>query len=564
MSTSALRPVALTLFVAVVLFPPAGAADPASKYSPKGDVPIIPAAWRTAPGGTISSANIDHLLAAHYKGNTGTLAGRASDEQFLRRVSLDLTGKPPSADELEAFGKNSDPHKRSQAIDRLLASDAFARSWARYWRDVIVSRATNMQIFVRLPRSLALETWLFEQLKDNKSWGEITRSLITAEGSLELNEPTKNGALGFLMCHFGPDAAVERAAETSRVFLGIQIQCAQCHDHPSDIWKRNQFHEFAAYYGRTRERPRIGMGVTNPGIQLISVPFGEYAMPGKDNPRNTTTMHPRFLTGEALEHGKSDLQRRKALAERVTAKENYWFAAAFVNRTWAELMGQGFNMPIDNMGPLQEATCPELLVALSASFRNSDYNIKELFRVIANSAAYQRRMRMGETAQEHLQFNGVYPARLRADALWESLVSALGPLPEPMGGFFRPGQMGPGRRFGPPNLRTAFKNLFDFDPSTKPDEVEGSVPQALLLMNNATLSQQMKASGDTVLARILKDNAQDEDAIRQLYLRALSRQPSEREVRTCRDHLAQVGNRAEAYEDLLWALVNSTEFQTKR
>jgi len=539
-----------------------GGATAAPKAGSAENVPIIPEAWKAVPNKAITPAEIDRLLNDKHKADKKTPAPLVGDEQFLRRVSLDLTGKLPSPAQVEAFIKDADPNKRSRVIDRLLDSDDFARTWARYWRDVIVARATNQMVIVRIPRAVALETWFFEQFKKNRSWAEITRDLITADGSLELREPNKNGAVSFLLCHGGPDAAVERAAETSRVFLGIQIQCAQCHNHPSDIWKREQFHAFAAFYGRTRERPMPVMS-DNPGIRLVSAPFGEYRMPGKDDPKATTAMQPRFLTGEAIGEGKSDVQRRKLLADLITSRDNYWFSAAFVNRLWGELMGQAFYQPIDNMGPLQEATYPDLLLQLAASFRGTDYNIKELFRTIANSQAYQRQLRCGASPGEHLLFAGAYPTRLRADALWEALVIAIGPFPEP--------PLPPGGRFGMaalygfrPSFRNVFKQLFDFDPSTKPDEVEGSVPQALLLMNNPAINGKMKATGDTVLAGILKENANNDDALRQVYLRSLGRKPTGRELDKCRKYVKQAGNRGEAFEDILWALINSTEFQTKR
>jgi hypothetical protein len=147
-------------------------------------------------------------------------------------------------------------------IDKLIDSDDWARHRARLWRDVIQSRATELRPFVANPRNKALETWLFEQFKANKSWAEVARGLIAAEGGLATLQPTKNGQVGLLLCHIMDDGPVERANDTARVFLGINIQCAQCHDHPSDIWKREQFHEFAAYYYSARSVVGSCAGVT--------------------------------------------------------------------------------------------------------------------------------------------------------------------------------------------------------------------------------------------------------------------------------------------------------------
>jgi hypothetical protein len=429
-----------------------------------------------------------------------TPAPRTTDEQFLRRVRLDLTGELPTPEEVAQFVADNDPHKRARLIDRLLAGDAYTRHWARYWRDAILSRATAQQAFLRIGRELAFEPWLYEQFRANRNWAEITRALITAEGTLaypprrpgaaaEANnagDETPNGAAAFLLCHFGPDAANERAAETARVFLGLQIQCAQCHNHPFNRWKREQFHELAAFYGRTRERViRDGMQVR--GVRLAAGYFGEHRMPDLNNPGRSRVMHPRFLSGESLPEDQGDRERRKALADFITSRDNYWFAAAYVNRMWGELLGQSFYQPVDDMGPMKEAVFPALLARLAAGFQATDYDTRSLLRAVLNSQAYQRQTRLGPAADQHLRFAASYPTRLRANALWNSLVGTLGELraapmaprrTNPLAGLFG--------RYQP--FEAAFKREFAFDPSLKADEVEGTIPQALLLMNNPVLA----------------------------------------------------------------------------
>jgi hypothetical protein len=532
---------------------PAGEKKPAYGKA-TGEAKIMPEAWKTAPKQPLTPEELDQLLDRALKADKIAPSPRTTDEQFIRRVTIDLTGKLPVPADVEEFAASGDPQKRAKLIDKLLASDDFARHWARYWHDVIISRATDMRV---RRTDGALEEWLTEKFKANKSWANIARDMIMAQGELSYDGTSTNGGMLFLLAHSGPDAANERAAETSRVFLGIQIQCAQCHDHPSDIWKRTQFHELAAFYARTRERLRPQQRQ----IELVSLPRGEHQMPDKDDPKKTTPVHPRFLTGESIKPGQDDLTRRKALADFITSKDNYWFAAALPNRVWGELIGQGFYQPVDNMGPLQEATYPDVLMWLAASFRATDYDIKALFRLILNTQAYQRQIRIGDTANEHLHFAAAYPTRLRADSLWESLVGVLGPMQGPGG----PAAQGPaGRLFRRAGLEGQFREAFDFDPSTKPDEVEGSVAQALLLMNNPVINARIRAEGNNLLGRILKAYPDDTDAIRMVYLRTLARKPTAHEMETCRKFVAQVGKRSEAYEDILWSLLNSAEFQTKR
>jgi hypothetical protein len=556
------HPPLVTALVSLGLFAAAGlAADRPAKYDAP-PVPLVPGVWQKTPKTPLQPGEIDRLLDRELRQAGLTPAPRTTDEQFLRRVSLDLVGRPPTPEQVLHFVADQAPDKRARLIDRLLDSDAHARRQARYWREVLLARATATQVFLRVARAPALERWLYEQFKANRPWAEITRALVTAEGGLDATDgKTPNGAAAFLLSHIGPEAADERAADTARIFLGIQLQCAQCHNHPLDVWKRDQFHELAAFYGRTRERlARNGMMIN---VSLGSSFASEHRMPDLNRPGRSTVKHPRFPGGEPLPPGQSDEARRQALADALTAKDNYWFAAAYVNRLWGELLGQSFYQPVDDMGPLKEAHFPAVLARLAAGFQACDCDTKQIARAILNSAAYQRQVRLGKSADEHLQFAAVYPARLKAEALWASLVQALGPLEPPRPMMRGRGPMaGPLARFRTPQF--AFLAEFGYDPSLKADEVEGTIPQALLLMNNPAIAERVRAKEGTVLGRLLRQHERDEDALGALYLRVLARRPTERELQKCRTYIARVGRRAEAYEDLLWALLNSTEFQSKR
>jgi hypothetical protein len=512
--------------------------------------------WQKAPITALEPGEIDRLVARELEQSKVKPAPLTTDEQFIRRVSLDLTGKLPSPSEVTAFVSNSDPNKRSRLIDECLASDGFARHWAAYWRDVIAFRLTDVRSLV-MARSF--EEWLFQQLRSNQNWARIARSMLTAAGPSRVEEPGDNGAVFFLGSHTGRDADNERAAETSRVFLGIQLQCAQCHDHPSDQWKRVQFHELSAYFARTGEKP-LRNGKMYAGMELVSLTQGEHEMPSKEDPKKSFITYPRFLDGSKPGQLLGDHERRQALADSIVNPKNYWFAAAFVNRIWGELMGQSFYQPVDDLGPKKVACFTSLLTRLTGSFRASHYDIKGLFRDIMISEAYQRQIRLGESTEEHLHFAAAYPTRLRPDALWHSLTSVLGdlgPAPAPAN---RPRQM-LGLVQG---LEATVRTEFGFDPSLKPDEVEGSVSQALLMMNNPVINQRIQARGSNLLAKLLQSNPGNDEALAALYLHALARRPTEREVKKCQEYLAQAGNRAEGFEDILWTLLNSTEFQTKR
>jgi hypothetical protein len=542
--------------------PPKGTPATSSKPTMTSNGPAVTRlsneAWANAPVSPTQPAEIDQLIAKELTTAKVEPAALTTDEQFIRRVTLDLTGHIPLPADVTEFVASKDSTKRAKLIDQLLESDEYARHWGRYWRDVIASKIVDRRDMILVK---SFEEWMTKELKTNAKWDQITKAMLTADGEAPIDDPGKNGQAFFLAAHHGPDSANDRAAETSRVFLGIQIRCAQCHDHPFDQWKQVQFHELAAYYARLNEKQlRAGAGKPFTGVELFAKPQGEHEMSVKNDPNKTFTVNPKFLDGKAPAASLSDHDRRLALANSVIDKNNYWFAGAFVNRMWGELMGQSFYQPVDDMGPGKDVVFAPVLTRLAGSFRASNYDIKSMFRTILNTQAYQRQIRLGESTDQHLHFAASYPKQLNADALWESLSSTLGMTPKPADNS-RPLAGAYGVQGG---LEGEFKRLFSFDPSLKSDEVEGNIAQALLLMNNPTLSSEIQAKGNNVLARILSSYPKDQDAVEVLYLRTLARKPTERELIKCRAYVSKVGNRSEAFEDLMWALLNSTEYQSKR
>jgi hypothetical protein len=549
-----------------ILLGAAGAyADPPAKTEAKPAKPAVNAPvgtldskeWLKASTAPLAAGEIDRLIGEQLNKAGIKPAPLVGDELFVRRVYFDLTARLPAPADVKELLADNRPDKRARLIDKLLDSDEYADHWARYWRNVISSKTSDFKANFGIR---GFDKWMTEQLKANRSWGKITRDLLTATGDIDLDEPEKNGPAYFISTRFGMDAPTELAAETSRIFLGIQIQCAQCHDHPSDVWKRRQFHEFAAFFARTREQPIFNKEKKRfTGLKQISLPFAEHKMPSKEDPKKGTTMHPTFLDGKMAGIRLSDYQRRKALAEAVISRDNPWFAAAFVNRTWGLFLGQSFYQPIDDLGPMKEAVMPEVIARIAGAFRGNDYDIKQLFRDIMNSETYQRDIRRSDSPDEHVLFAGRNPVRMDADMLFNALTGSLGKFPGP------PTGKGPGgpfaRLFG---FEGQFKQEFAYDPSAKAEEIEGSISQSLLLMNNPSINQRIRAKGDNLLARVLAAHAKDDEALKAVYVQTLTREPSAKELARCRDHIDRVGNRAEAFEDILWALINSTEFQMKR
>ncbi|QDT64368.1 DUF1549 domain-containing protein [Calycomorphotria hydatis] len=571
---------------------------------------------------------IDRLLAEGFRQKGITPAPITTDENFLTRAAFDLTGGPPSPEEVLLFSFTPGTSKRAELIDRLLNTEGYALNWARYWRDVIFSRATNQRAVLAKG---SFETWLTERIQDGAHWDDITTELLTANGEIR-----ENGATALLFAHDGD--ANEIAGEVSRIFMGIQIQCANCHKHPYDDWTRDDFHQLAAYFPRVRVRQQrtdnnrfefyvegndryrdpqqlrnnlpqmfrfldrnrdnklteaevkgtraariferiidradqdYDGALSMKEIEDLPEPMMdrnrdiEHYMPDLSKPdEKGRLMQPALFTAKSMRirAESTDEIRRRAAATGITSKSNIWFARAYVNRMWGELVGEGFYNPIDDLGPKREAQFAEALDLLVSGFIASDYDMKWVFRAIMNTEAYQRAV--SNSVDDPVNGNAFAAAaasRMRADQIYSALVSFLGqPNSRTMG---RAGRMGGGRLGMSDPARFLFTQLFEFDPSTPKEDRMGDIPQALFMMNSPMLNAGLAANGFTALGRLLNEHRDDEKAVSELYLKILSREPTKKELNICLDYIDDVGNRSEAFEDLTWSLLNSAEFTSRR
>ncbi len=477
------------------------------------------------------------------------------------------------------FVQTHEKDKRPKLIEFLLNSKDFAENLAHYWRDVIKFRATN-------PNGAQIgydefEDWIAAQIAKNRPWDEIARDIITASGRND-----ENGAVALSLAH--ESQAVEMAGEVARIFMGVQIQCAQCHDHPTDSWKRRQFHEFASFFAGSRSR-RVEKG-TNVFEVSVNKGVPRYTMPDKEDPQKQIPIEPKFfLATEAPKvPGMTVEERRSLAASYVTGQDNPWFARAFVNRVWYTLMGEAFYSPVDDMGPDREAKSPEILEALASAWGSGGYDIHWLYRTILNTRAYQREIRSTFTQAGRTPFASNCPSRLRSDQILDSLDQVLELHRGGGGGGGRgPAGKGAGKAAGKAagknagltkdlvatngatqkvgrGERAQFSVLYGVDPSTPNDDILGTIPQALFLMNSPQLNRAMTVGGNTVLGRILGTTPDNRQALLALYVRVFSRGPTPKEQQTCLRYIELCGNRQDAFEDILWSLINSTEFITRR
>jgi uncharacterized protein DUF1553 len=287
---------------------------------------------------------------------------------------------------------------------------------------------------------------------------------------------------------------------------------------------------------------------------------GQYRMIDKKDPTRLIEMQPRFLTGESVPIEADDATRRKALAQFITSPKNPWFAKCYVNRIWTAMMGWGFYPSVNDLGGEKQPRFKPVLELLEQSWIASGYDAKWLFRTIALTQAYQRQDRMAATDDGT---PAVCPVRLRAEQVFEAMQKALGfdennkSIPAPAPGS------GPAvqRHTG---LRHMVYQAFKENPSTPAEEIQGTIPQALLMMNSALVHAYTSAQGKTLLADLLAQGKSNEQIVSALYEKVLARKPTTEEQSTCARYIAKVGERKEALEDVLWALVNSTEFLIKK
>jgi hypothetical protein len=508
----------------------------------------------------LQAGGIDPLLEALWRDSGVTPAPAADDGAFLRRVSLDLTGRVPTLAEARTFLAETAPDRRARLVDRLLGSRAFAEHWGSVYADLLFG--TDRQA-AKLEKQADPQAWLVEAFAQNRRYDELTRELLTATGDLR-----ENGAVAFIASRGrgggGPEAVTGAAA---RLFLGMQIQCAQCHDHPYDKrWKQEDFYGLVAYFARTKPRgeklpepamamtPTMESGDPKPGkkikppktTHLVDVPRGEARMrrPGSEEDQ---LVRPRFLGRDLLD--RPGETRRQTLARAVLASD--LFPKAMVARTWAQLFGTGLVDPWDDLGGESDPKHPALLTALARDFAASGYDFKHLLRTIVLSAAYARGSGDG-TAVARFAQAGMRP--LAPEPLFRSLVTATGA-----------DEMGR-RRLDPERLERrlfqAFKEFqftFGDDEMAEADRFDGSVPQALLLLNGELTNNATRAEAGGVLAGILAASREPATRLEDMFLAAYTRRPNEAERTALLAYLREQRNSRAAYEDLYFALQTSTE-----
>jgi hypothetical protein len=492
---------------------------------------------------------IDRAIAAKWQERGVQPTHPADDAEFLRRVCLDLNGRIPTVAEVRQFLEDPSPDKRRRVVERLLAHPHYVDHFTTVWRHLLIPRSNDRESEI-LGRNL--EPWLRRQFRDNVPYDRMVRDLLTVKVSTAAAgfRPDNPSPLAFYQVN---EAKAENlAAATSRLFLGVKIECAQCHDHPFAKWSRRQFWEYAAFFS---------------GIQPVDPRFGAFGDLKDDPSRHVIKISGSDKEAEAhfLDGQKPRLEgntsARTALADWMVSPANPYFARNAVNRMWWHFFGVGLVDPVDEPGHEHAASHPELLDELTHEFAAHHFDLKFLMRAIVASKTYQLSSEQTDPSQGEARLFARMPVKgLSAEQLFDSLAAATG--------YQERLDQGDERQSQSP--RREFLARFG-DSSDKKTEPQTSILQALSLMNGrfageVTDSRQRREPAQTLtLAAVIDapffDTAQKQ--IETLYFAALSRKPRRDELaRFVRyvDRGGAAGDRKKALADVFWALLNSSEF----
>lgn len=467
----------------------------------------------------------------------------ADDAEFLRRAYLDITGAIPSAAAAAQFLDSSDADKRTQLIDNLLANPAYGRRFAAVWKRLISPRPANSG----KPQVDKFTPWLADQFNQNQGWNEIVHELLITDVNIA-REPN-----GFFLAANSESLEPRPnllAASTGRLFLGVQLGCAECHNHPFASWKQTEFWSFAAFFSRLHKRSKAE-------FILVEEPF-DPAMPieVKIPPGGQSggeTVAARFL-GNVEPQWRSAVEARHTLADWVTSRDNQFFARATVNRLWAHFFSRGLVEPLDGFQEGHTASHPETLDRLAAEFIDSDFDLQHIIRVICNTAAYGRTSRPhDDNAQDAELLSHMAVKALNADVLYDVLAMATG-----SNGMPDPSAKG-GKSLGVPP-RDAFINFFA-GPAADASSHQYSlgIPQLLRLMNADEYNL-----GSPLARSLAASDATPDDRVTTLYLAVLSRRPTDGQRQLLVDFVSERKHSEQAYSGALWMLLNSSEFVLNR
>lgn len=497
---------------------------------------------------------IDEMLLSSWKAVGVKPSAPVKPEEYMRRAYLDIIGRIPTVAEAQAFLQSRDPGRDKKLIEKLLEHPDAAKDFGNQWTVLLLGRKAQERGVDRG----ALAAWLRRQYLDDTSWDKVVYELMTATGSNK-----ENGAVNFPIAHM-ESGAVPLTSITTRLFLGKQIQCTQCHNHQTNSWKQSDFWGINAFFKGLRKqdvnKPDASGANVFDHTELRDDPTE--ASVQFDRPDGTVDVaYPRYLDGRSIDAG-SGVVRRVELAKIVADPKNPDLARAYVNRVWGHFFGRGFVHPVDDFGTHNPASHPELLDRLAVEFQKSGYNHKALVRWITSSQAYHLSSKMNKSnAKDDSLFSHMALKPMSPEQLFDSLLTATSA--QQAGGLDDGGKK-----------RDQWLNQFIFafanDEDGEGSSFQGTIPQALMMMNGELMEKATGGKPGSFLADLLNEAQRQNHTqpvafmVNNLYLASLSRYPSNPELGHASQYLNNFPDTIGVLQDLFWALLNSNEFVLNR
>ena len=461
-----------------------------------------------------------------------------TDDEFLRRVTLDLTGRLPTGEEAQAFLGEQSPSKRLGLVDRLLDSDEYASFWALKWGDVLRSNSKKL----KTAGVHKFRQWIYESLRNDKPLDQFARELLTANGSVFENPPAN-----FWRASRDPQDATET---TAQLFLGVRIQCAKCHNHPFERWTQDNYYGIAAAFARVGRKNSVDAEEE----VIFTLPGGEVTQP-----RTSKQMKVHLLLKGDVDVP-ADQDRRVVFAQWLTSAENPFFSKSVANRIWGHLLGRGIVDPIDDFRDSNPPSNAKLLDELSRQFAANNFSQKWAIRTICNSRTYQLSSRKNPFNKDDELYSSHANTRLLSAEQLLDGICAVTSVPEQFPG------MPLGTRaceLADPPTDHYFLKVFGQPQREMACQCERSsesnLSQALQMINGPVVHNKLRADNGRI-AVMLKENKPEDEIITSLYLSALARTPSADELNASKKHIAAQQDRRQAFEDVGWAILNSKEF----
>jgi hypothetical protein len=495
---------------------------------------------------------IDELVFKKLKTIGMPPSGVCDDATFFRRVTVDVAGRLPTVEETKSFLADKRADKRDRLIDRLIDSPDYADYFANKWTALLRNKRADAK---QARMTYAFHDWVRDSLLDNKPYDQFARELVTASGEVAQNPPVA----WFRQMR----DTTTQLEDTAQVFLGQRLKCAECHHHPYERWSQQDYYSFAAFFSQVGRKAG-----TQPGDEVV---FAKRTAASATNKKTKQAVKPAGLGATPVSLAPDD-DAREALAAWMTSPDNRYFAPMLVNRYWKHFFNRGLVEPEDDLRDTNPATNPELLDALAKSFAESGYDVKALVRNICTSRTYQLSAVPNQYNRVDKQnFSRYYPKRLTA----EVLLDAVNTVTKSEGAFAglpastRAVQL-PDNSF---NAGSYFLTVFGRPDMASSCECErsqdASLAQSLHLLNAKDIQEKISRDSSRAASFASDSTRSDNDKLRELYLLAFAREPDAKELATARSHLAKSTQPREgkeapgqrpAYEDIVWALLNTKEF----